>query len=90
MRAECPQHENCTLSRTCRGGMRAGAGRPIGHLWAWLEAAHVCVDKDQHKRCKPSYEERRTARVAFQALPGVQAWVDAEYGGEGIEPEGLV
>ena len=90
MRAECPQHENCTLSRTCRGGMRAGAGRPIGHSWAWLEAAHVGVDKDQHKGCKPSYEERRTARVAFQALHGVQAWVDAEYGGEGIEPEGLV
>ena len=90
MRAECPQHKNCTLGRTCRSGMRAGAGRPICHLWAWLEAAHVCVDKDQHKGCKPSYEERRTARVAFQALPGVQAWVDAEYGGEGIEPEGLV
>ena len=92
MRAECPQHENCTLSRTCRGGMRAGAGRPIGHLWAWLGAAHGpgCVDKDQHKMCKPSLEERRTARIAFQALPGVQAWVDAECGGEGTEPEGLV
>ena len=90
MRAECPQHPNCTLSRKCRGSMRAGAGRPIGHLWAWLEAAHVCVDKEEHKRFKPSYEERRTARVAFQALHGVQAWVDAEYGGEGIEPEELV
>ena len=90
MRAECPQHPNCTLSRTCRGGMRAGAGRPIGHLWAWLESAHGCVDKDQHKRVKPSYEQRCNARIAFQALPGAEAWVAAEYGGEGIEPEELV
>ena len=39
MRAECLHHLNCTLSRTCRGSMRAGAGRPICNLWAWLEAA---------------------------------------------------
>ena len=77
MRAVCSKHFGCTLSKSCR------TRRPVGLLWAWLEAAENFDSKEAHKAFIPDYERRLQAREAFSLIDESKDWLDAEDGGTG-------
>ena len=82
-RAICTAHNGvpCSMTKSMR------YHRPIGQLWAWLEAGHG-LSKDQHACVVPSFEQRRRARQEFEALADVGEMLTAECGGVGLgEPQ---
>lgn len=80
MRAVCGRHAACSVSRSCR------IHRPVGYLWAWLDAADACVSKEEHVAFVPDFATRRAARDVFSAIPGTEDWLQAEAQGEGERP----
>lgn len=80
MRAVCGRHAVCSVSRSCR------IHRPVGYLWAWLDAADACVSKEEHVAFVPDFATRRSARDVFSAIPGTEDWLQAEAQGEGERP----
>ena len=100
MRAHCfcQAHKTggrpCTRQRQTTAG-RAGAGRPIGSLVAWLRQASRHGTQLEHVASAPaSFEERASARAWFEALPNGswllskerERFLDRD---EGPEPESL-
>ena len=91
--AFCAEHRDidCRRSRTCIPNLaRAGQGRPIGLLTAWLR------DPESHipelKRHVHPLAARRAARQFFQDLPGAAAFSQNERckrDGEDDEPENI-
>lgn len=89
-RCHCYDHGTaCRRQRQATSG-RHGAGRPIGHLVAWLRQAREHRDQSDHVAAyAPSKEERMSARTWFVSLAGSQEFLDLErpkQGGEGDEP----
>ena len=81
MRAICAEH-GCSLSKNCSGE------RPLGRLWAWLDAGAAMGSKLEHQQHVPDLEARRRARRHFEALPGARMFLAEESGGPGRgEPE---
>ena len=84
LRAVCGKHRLCSYTKSCR------LKRPIGLLWAWLDAADRCEDKTAHDALKSGavldVETRISARLRFGTFDGSAAWFDAEAPGEG-EPD---
>ena len=93
MTAFCPKHEDCRKNRTVRefagggravapGTARAGQGRPVGLLMAWLRAADEYGDMEAHTA--PMVTEmltrgaRRQAREIFKARPGAEEFLSHE------------
>ena len=83
-------------ARTCNPGRRAGQGRPLGFLRAWLARAssHACFDQLSHKDTGEasvfSTEERRAARHSMDGLEGAEVLKRMERPpseGEDSEPE---
>jgi len=69
---------------------RFGAGRPLGHLVAWLSAGNEFSNADGHKAFVPSFEQRRASRASLRALPNSEIWLARERAvrdGEAFEPE---
>ena len=95
MRAVCGAHEVCTLSRTCRASdvaSKAAQGRPIGYLWALLNASNQCGSREEHRAFVPSFDLRWAARTEFALMPGSEDWFGAERvcrPGEADEPDGV-
>ena len=80
MRALCSYHQpRCQFSSTCGQGRR-----PVGRLWAWLNAAEDFSSKLAHRRYVPPYPERVLARDEFEMLPGNEDWLVSETGGVGL------
>jgi hypothetical protein len=77
-KAFCGVHPNCTLTRTCKPGRRAGQGRPMFVLWAWLTAANLCEDKYAHSQFRPSLAERLISRAELDTNPAATDWLQAE------------
>ncbi|CAK0902321.1 unnamed protein product [Prorocentrum cordatum] len=80
------EHGNCVLSRTSRPSAvphRAGQGRPLGLLFAWL-LEDSCVSQHEHVRMfHPTLAARREARRQLLALA---AGGDMTRDGEDDEP----
>ena len=57
--------------------------RPIGRLWAWLDAGHLFDTAEQHKKHAPDFAARVAARAEVEALPEVQDFLQHESGGPG-------
>ena len=99
--AHCLRHGDrlCRLTRTVKGAAgraRAGQGRPLGLLCAWLQASDRAEldSSEEHKHFSTlsplSFEERMTARAEFTALPGHEQWLAIERPPryeEDLEPE---
>ena len=77
MRAVCRWHETCTLTRNCRDH------RPIGHLWAWLNAGPQALTKEEHRSWPISFQDRTLAREEFRDIAGTEEFFAAERSGEG-------
>ena len=84
MRAYCATHEDCYISRSCR------VARPLGVLWAWLDAHSRpdCGSARLHKDFVPDYDDRCRARTIAEGHPDAAEWVQAEAGEPG-DPEPL-
>ena len=80
--AECTWHarcDKCARTRTAVGalrvradavGPRAGMGRPIGHLVAWLMDVPMVAARNYHvHEFQPTLLQRQQARDVFAALP---------------------
>ena len=85
--AHCERHGHhlCRLTRTLSASMargRAGQGRPVGMLCAWLASAdHEDWDAaGLHSRMSPlpDLEARILARSEFNLLPDADAWLALE------------
>ena len=80
--------EPAVLTRTLaasRVAARAGQGRPVGLLMAWLLHVDVAMGRDAHVHHGPSahnFERRSEARLAFEAMddPARDAILGAERG----------
>ena len=72
IRAVCGRHVNCTRTRSCK------SARPLGELWAFLNAAADCVTKAHHSAYVPDYATRLAARRQVAMQPAAQQWLDAE------------
>ena len=72
LRGVCCVHPQCTLSRSCRNL------RPVGLIFAWLEAGPSFQSKAAHKSYKPDYSTRVLARQRFAELPGSDSFLAAE------------
>ena len=82
-RAHChhPKHMNCSKQRTLRSGKRAGQGRPVGLLVAWLrdQANHDChTSHSQYSAVAGKFDVRLKARQEFAALPNAAWWLSKE------------
>ena len=90
-RAHCPCHgDECRRQRTARESEtgRAGQGRPIGLLVAWLQSAHAADSKEQHVRMKVAgLSARQEARRFFLGLPGSTDLTDREREKKPGEPD---
>ena len=101
--AHCQRHGDrmCRLTRTVKGAggrARAGQGRPLGLLCAWLQAGDKAEldSSEEHKQFSTispiSVEERMIARAEFTALPGHEQWLAIERpprDEEDLEPEAI-
>ena len=83
MRAVCIHHgSHCSKSRSCK------FERPVGRLWAWLNAGAAIGSKEDHAKYVPTLEDRTLARLEFENLPDTREFLDAECGGFGLgEPD---
>ena len=73
LQAHCkwPSHGDCRKQRTIVPGRRAGQGRPLGYLTAWLLDAHKHETQNEHNhRSVVTLEERQNARALLAGLPG--------------------
>ena len=94
MVAECttPGHgSKCHLTRTLTRGHRAGQGRPLGLLLAWLHDPSIHEESRTRKEgwCRPAFDERAAHRMSFAAAPGAEEMLRRERSpsrGEGEEP----
>ncbi|CAK0867423.1 unnamed protein product, partial [Prorocentrum cordatum] len=95
--AECRGwgHPGCSLQRTWRGSerpSRAGQGRPLGLLRAWLAHARHSPDMSGWGHVhllRPSLEQRQAARAALEAMPEAAPFLAMERAqrpGEPAEP----
>ena len=89
-RCHCYGHgAACRRQRQAKSG-RHGAGRPLGHLLAWLREAGDHSSQQEHVASyAPSKEDRMSARTWFVSLAGSQEFLDLErpkQPGEGDEP----
>lgn len=99
--AHCFRHgsQECRLTRTMNASTargRAGQGRPIGLLCAWLEAGMdpALRTAEAHKQMRPfpTFEQRRQARASVASVLGIQSFFDRERPprpDEGAEPSAL-
>jgi hypothetical protein len=76
--AKCGVHVDCSVSRTLTASplpSRAGQGRPLAFLLAWLDAGSdetAYPDRNAHVHiCSPCLEIRQRARAAYAADPDV-------------------
>ena len=85
--AHCTEHsEDCRKARTVKPSSapsRSGQGRPIGLLVAWLNDpdSHACAQgiSAAHTRTSvPRYQDRLTAREAFNQIPGSSIFAQHE------------
>lgn len=91
--AHCIRHgdRDCRLTRTCNASTakgRAGQGRPLGLMAAWLLAAHDADPDtaDGHKsreflktiQTADSYQVRADARESLGAIEGIEEWFALE------------
>jgi hypothetical protein len=78
--AYCGLHgAKCRLQRTTKSSAKAGSGRPIGFLVAWLGAAVNHSSRDEHFADREfSHEDRSIARDAFADIPGSPALLALE------------
>lgn len=98
MVAFCLYHSgHCRRTRTTKASElrgKAGQGRPIGTLMAWLEQGSQFETAQAHSaNCRPKYDDRKRARERFCALTGGKDWA-ASYErplreGEGQEPTSI-
>ena len=72
MTASCKHHDDdCRKSATCDPVSKKGSGRPIGHLVAWLQRCEEFESRREHVHtCRPTLEQRQSARSWFESLPG--------------------
>ena len=71
----CHDGEDCEKSRVARVGKKAGQGKPLGYLAAWLAYAHnTACEKDRHQEVgKPGnigFDARENAREQLYKVPG--------------------
>lgn len=93
-RAHCPVHgPDCRRQRQSVAGKRAGAGRPLGALAAWLEDANAYRTAAEHIASKTAtYNRRQAARALLKATPGADRFLAYERAyaatdlGDGEEP----
>ena len=70
---ECHKEESCRKQRTVVAGRKAGQGRPIGYLLAWLMDGKNHRNASHHGRDADSacnWEQRDRLRTRFLTLPG--------------------
>lgn len=81
MAAACLKHSSsdCRKSATTRPKTSRHAGRPIGHLVAWLQqqSNYNCQSTHVHA-CLPSHSERVAARAFFSGLQDSAEWLGWE------------
>ena len=86
--AQCPLHEGCVKSRTCRQGPRLGSGKPLGYLAAWALSASRFHSKEGHMRHRPSHAERVEGRALLKSQANYRHFKALELGaGADSEPE---
>ena len=80
----------CHLTRTLTRGRRAGQGRPLGLLLAWLHDPSIHLESRRSRGwLRPAFAERAAHRMAFVAAPGAEEMLKRERSptrGEGEEP----
>lgn len=88
----CPGHRaRCVKTRTTVAGRRAGQGRPLGYLLAWLDMGPTCADGNAHSDVKSiDVTERRAARRKYNAEVRDLAAFEREQSGDESEPERFV
>ena len=64
---------------------RGSKSRPIGSLWAWLDAAERFGTKAEHRAFVPSHAERSAARDFVMCIEGSEDFFCAE-----ADPHGAV
>ena len=71
-RAHCPRHGlHCTRQRKTTAGKRAGAGRCVGALTAWLQQSARYATAAEHVAARTaSHNDRLAARDYLATLPG--------------------
>lgn len=92
-----PNHNMCRMTRTVNGDSRrriAAKGRPLGFLTAWLQDGHMYASADaHHHECRPSWDDRRSAREFLHGVEGAEQLFAAEReripDEEASEPEGV-
>ena len=86
----------CQITKRANAGPRAGQGRPLGFLMAWLERQQpdnpmYTPTRDGHVRpnepFKPVHMTRTAARDRLMALPGATELAKYELGGLDHEPK---
>lgn len=88
-----PLHGRCILTRTSkpsRSAARAGQGRPLGHLAAWLACNDQVGGHAEHMSFVPSHVERVHWRGLYRDSAGWRYLETCERGrreGESSEPE---
>lgn len=84
----------CRRTRTLKAGRRAGQGRPLGHLLAWLALGSEAPDKESHCSMPvPDIGLRRFAREQALGNPANEALFAAEApveGDDAAEPEVVI
>ena len=82
MVAECAiaaQGGQCRLTRTLTRGRRAGQGRPLGLLLAWLQDPRIHeASRTTPGWHRPAFDERAAHRLAFAAAPGSEEMLSRE------------
>ena len=84
--AVCPLHNDCVKSRTCHASRRGG-GHPLGYLAAWCLNAPLFTSKQEHMKHRPSWEERKAARLVLKSQPNYEEFHNFEEGDGPSEPE---
>lgn len=83
----CACHSRCRHSKVASAGKKAGSGRPLGHLMAWLLEGHDASGREGHIQCAPpSLERRKEGRRRLMQLEGAAGLLSQEVAGDG-EPE---
>jgi hypothetical protein len=101
IRAVCGRHDGCTLTKRCKPGGEFGAtaarGRPLGLLWAFLQASTDYPTKEEHRNRVGewgTHPKRAEARRLFALCPGAHEFLSKEratwpHESAGSEPAGL-
>ena len=97
--AHCLFHGDrmCRMTRSLKASRvkaRAGQGRPLGLMLAWLGGVGHAEDDsmEAHKKYMPAFDERAAARTDFEMVDGHEEWLALERparAGEANEPEAV-